>query len=55
MRYVITVSRGRKVIHKERYVTYAKATEALDKIEARFVGYKISFKDTQPFGWGFGG
>ena len=55
MRYVIKVSRGRKTILTQRYVTYDKAMDALDKIEARFAGYKISFKGTQPFGWGFGG
>ena len=54
MRYVITVSRGRKTVLKEKYVTYEKAMDALDKITDRFVGYKIDFRDTQPFNWGWG-
>lgn len=55
MRYVITVSRGRKIILKEKYVTYEKAMDALEKIKDRYAGlYKIDFRDTQPFNWGWG-
>lgn len=54
-RFVITVSRGRKILLREQYVTYAKAMEALDRIEVQFRGFKIEFKDNQPFGYAFGG
>lgn len=54
MRYMIVVSKGQKIIYREKFDNYDAAMDAMDRIDAEYGDrYQIEFKDTQPVARGF--
>lgn len=53
MRYVITVSKGRRIVLRVRYPNYGEAMSALEDIEEQYAhDHTVEFKDTDPFAAG---